>query len=101
MNKEDYEKYCRETEERSAYIYKIQQENWAWFHRFKMLNEEINVIKNEKPTEDPNELLRHQLNRLRCFLWMNMPTYSCSKRKISNIDIWDYFNKKDPKKITR
>lgn len=52
MNKEDYEKYCRETEECSAYIYKIQQENWFWFHRFKTLNEEINVIKNEKPTEE-------------------------------------------------
>lgn len=47
------------------------------------------------------ELLRHQLNRLRCFLWMNMPTYSCFKRKISNIDIWDYFNKKDPKRTNK
>lgn len=41
------------------------------------------------------ELLKHQLNRLRCFLWMNMPSYSCSKRKMKNIEIWKYFNKKE------
>lgn len=47
------------------------------------------------------ELLKHQLNRLRCFLWMNMSSYSCSKRKIKNIDIWNYFDKKDPKQLNR
>lgn len=48
---------------------------------------------NEKDKEI--ELLKHQLNRLRCFLWMNMPSYSCSKRKMKNIDIWNYFDKKE------
>ena len=47
------------------------------------------------------KLLKHQLNRLRCFLWMNIPSYSCSKRKIKNIDIWNYFDKKDPKQLNR
>ena len=46
------------------------------------------------------ELLRHQLNRLHCFMWMHKTNFRTG-RKLSNIDIWDYFNKKDPKRLKR
>lgn len=45
-------------------------------------------------------LLKHQLNRLRCFMWLHKTNFKI-KRKLTNIDIWDYFNKKDPKQIKR
>lgn len=45
-------------------------------------------------------LLRHQLNRLRCFMWLHETNFK-TKRKLSNIDIFDYFDKKDPKQINR
>lgn len=46
------------------------------------------------------ELLKHQLNRLRCFMWLHKTNFK-TKRKLTNIDIWDYFDKKDPKQLKR
>lgn len=45
-------------------------------------------------------LLKHQLNRLRCFMWLHKTNFK-TRRKMTNIDIWDYFNKKDPKQLKK
>lgn len=45
-------------------------------------------------------LLEHQLNRLRCFMWLHKTSFK-TKRKLSNFEIYDYFDKKDPKRLNR
>lgn len=46
------------------------------------------------------ELLKHRLNRLRCFMWLHKTNVK-TKRKLSNFEIWEYFDKKDPKQLKR
>ena len=46
------------------------------------------------------ELLKHQLNRLRCFMWLHKTNVK-TKRKLSNFEIWEYFDKKNPKQLKR
>lgn len=80
-------------------------------HTFESLNEDMKRkenfyydVENEcvriKGTDIFEELNELTFNRLRCFMWLHKTNVK-TKRKLSNFEIWEYFDKKDPKQLKR